>query len=83
MNENLDEAKITATNRVRYLAKVRLSDTDYKVVRQMEQPVLSDSDFAALKAERQSVRDACNALEANIAACTIVAEVHALVPEAA
>lgn len=41
-----------------------LSSTDYKIIRQMETQELSESDFNALKLQRQAARDRINELEA-------------------
>ena len=79
--DDLQEAKKDAIAQTRRLAKVWLADTDYQVVRQMEQATLPQADFDALKARRQAVRDACNALEESIAACATIAEINTLVPD--
>ena len=78
--ENLEDVKTAAIDRARQLASIKLSESDYKVIRQTEQGTLSEADFAALKAERQAVRDDCNALQARVAECNTVEAVYALVP---
>lgn len=43
--------------------KKLLADSDYKIIRQFEQNTLTQEDFDALKALRQSYRDEINQLE--------------------
>lgn len=57
-----------------------LSVTDYKITRQIEQNTLSATDYAALKLARQSIRDKCNALKAEVNDVNkSVAEIEAVV----
>jgi len=45
--------------------KAQLSQTDYKAIKHSE-GLISDEDYAPIKAERQAIRDRINALEAEL-----------------
>lgn len=45
--------------------KAQLSETDYKAIKHSE-GLISEEDYAPIKAERQAIRDQINALEAEL-----------------
>lgn len=62
--EIAESAELTAAQRINYL-KLKLSKTDYKAIKYAE-GLISDEDYATVKAERQDWRNEINALEAEV-----------------
>ena len=83
LQPGLQEAQQAAIIAARLRARRLLAETDYKIIRQAEQAALTGPEYSALKAQRQAVRDACNALEAQISACADAAQVTALMQDGA
>ena len=62
--EIAESAELTAAQRINYL-KLKLSETDYKAIKYAE-GLISDEDYATVKAERQDWRNKINALESEV-----------------
>ena len=57
-------AELTAIQLINHL-KMKLSETDYKAIKYAE-GLISDEDYATVKAERQDWRNKINALESEV-----------------